>query len=92
MSATYTGVSYFITAILLAAPYFFTGSMIFALSSSMAIAVVILALTTYYSTVVSTKPFLRDFGEILAILFAVAVALYVFGYVVHIYLLPGITV
>ena len=92
LSATYTGVSYFVTAILLAAPYFFTDSMLVALSGSMAMAVVILALTTYYSTVISTKPFLRDFVEILAILFAVAIALYAFGYLVHVYLLPGITV
>ncbi len=92
LSAVYTGVSYFVTAILLAAPYFFTGSMVVALASSLGMAVVILALTTYYSTVISTKPFIRDFVEILAILFAVAVALYAFGYVVHVYFLPGITV
>jgi VIT1/CCC1 family predicted Fe2+/Mn2+ transporter len=84
LSAAYTGVSYFITAIILATPYFLTGNMIYALSVSLFLAVVILALTTYYSTVISEKPFLKDFVEILAIMFAVTVVLYAFGYFVRI--------
>jgi VIT1/CCC1 family predicted Fe2+/Mn2+ transporter len=44
--------------------------------------VVQLALTTYYSTVITNKPFLRDFLEILAILLGATVALYAFGYVI----------
>lgn len=80
LSALYTGVSYFITAIILAAPYFLTSSMIYALTASMVLAFVILAVTTYYSTVISAKPFFRDFAEILAIMLAVTLVLYVFGY------------
>ena len=79
LSAVYTGVSYFITAIILAAPYFLTASMVYALSASLLLAVVILTLVTYYSTVISGKPFFRDFIEILAIMFGVTVVLYVFG-------------
>jgi VIT1/CCC1 family predicted Fe2+/Mn2+ transporter len=84
LSATYTGVSYFITAVFLATPYFLTSSMILALSVSLVLAVVILAVTTYYSTVVGEKPFLKDFVEILLILLAVTALLYVFGYIVRI--------
>jgi VIT1/CCC1 family predicted Fe2+/Mn2+ transporter len=91
LSAAYTGVSYFITAVFLATPYFLTSNMIYALSASLSLAVAILAVTTWYSTVVQAKPFLRDFLEILAILFATTIVLYAFGYVVRIEV-PGIKV
>lgn len=90
LSAAYTGVSYFITAVILATPYFLTASMVVALASSLILAVLIMAFTTYYSTVVSGKPFFRDFLEILLILLGVTVALYVFGYIVRIYTGIGI--
>ncbi len=88
LSATYTGVSYFITAVILATPYFLTKNMVYALSTSLSLAVVILALTNYYSSIITGKPFTRDFLEILAIMFAVTVVLYVFGYSVR-PLVPG---
>jgi VIT1/CCC1 family predicted Fe2+/Mn2+ transporter len=90
LSAVYTGVSYFITAIILAAPYFLTPNMIYALGTSLALAVVILALVSYYSTVISDKPFLRDFLEILLIMFGVTVALYLFGHFIRVS--TGITI
>ena len=91
LSAFYTGVSYFLTAIALATPYFLTRNMILALSSSLSLAVVILAVTTWYSVVIQQKTFFRDFVEILLILFGATVALYLFGYVVH-GVLPNIRV
>lgn len=91
LSATYTGVSYFVTAIILATPYFLTANMILAMSSSLTLAVVILALTTWYSIVIQEKTFLKDFVEILAILFAATIVLYAFGYLVRAEL-PGIKV
>lgn len=84
LSAVYTGVSYFVCAIILATPYFLTSSMVYALGSSLSLAVVIVAFTTYYSTVISNKPFLRDFSEIILILFGATIALYIFGYVIGI--------
>lgn len=90
LSAVYTGVSYFITAVILAAPYFLTRVMVNALSSSLALAVVILALATYYSSVVAGKPFTRDFVEILLIMFGVTVVLYLFGSFIRIE--TGITI
>jgi VIT1/CCC1 family predicted Fe2+/Mn2+ transporter len=91
LSATYTGISYFVTAIFLATPYFLTSDMIVALGSSLTVAVIILAITTWYSIVIQEKPFLKDFLEILAILFAATIVLYAFGYLVHIEL-PNIKV
>ncbi len=91
LSAVYTGVSYFITAIILATPYFLTANMLFAISASLSLAVVILVITTWYSVVIQQKSFLRDFLEILAILFGTTIALYAFGYFIH-GALPGIRV
>jgi len=82
VSATYTGVFYFMSAVFLATPYFLTSNMVYALSASLGLAIVQLAVTTYYSTVITNKPFMRDFIEILAILLGATVALYLFGYVV----------
>lgn len=79
LSAVYTGVSYFVTAIILAAPYFLTHVMVYALGTSLVLAVVILALATYYSSVISDKGFTREFTEILAILFGATAALFLFG-------------
>lgn len=83
LSAVYTGVSYFVSAVILATPYFLTRSMVYALSTSLTLAVVMLALTTYYSTVIASKPFGKDFLEILGILLGATVALYLFGYAVR---------
>ncbi len=78
-SAIYTGVFYFITAVMLATPYFLTSSMILALFSSLTLAVVILAITTWYSIVIQQKPFLKDFLEILAILFGATIVVFGLG-------------
>ena len=91
LSAVYTGVSYFITAVLLATPYFLTSNMLMALFSSLTLAVVILAITTWYSIVIQQKFFLRDFVEILAILFATTLVVFALGYLVSAEF-PGIKV
>jgi VIT1/CCC1 family predicted Fe2+/Mn2+ transporter len=91
LSAVYTGVSYFVTAVILATPYFLTSSMIFALGSSLTLAVMILAVTTWYSIVIQQKAFLRDFVEILAILFATTIVVFALGSAVSA-AFPGIKV
>lgn len=90
LSAVYTGVSYFITAVVLASPYFLTRIMLTALASSLTLAVFILGLTTFYSSIISEKPFTKDFAEILSILFGATAVLYVLGYVIRMTL--GITI
>jgi vacuolar iron transporter family protein len=91
LSALYTGVSYFVTAIILATPYFLTRNMAYAISTSLSFAVIILVITTWYGVVIQEKKFFKDFAEILAILFGTTLALYVFGFLVH-GALPGIQV
>ncbi|MGA2664835.1 MAG: ferritin family protein [Nitrososphaerales archaeon] len=90
LSAAYTGVSYFITAIILASPYFLTASQVYALGSSLGLAIVIVTFASYYGSVISGKPFMRDYLELLLILLAVTVALYLFGSFIR--LETGITV
>jgi len=91
LSAIYTGVFYFITAVILATPYFLTSNMILALGSSLTLAVMILAVTTWYSIVIQQKPFLRDFVEILAILFGATIVVFALGAAVST-AFPGIKV
>jgi VIT1/CCC1 family predicted Fe2+/Mn2+ transporter len=79
LSAIYTGISYFVTAIILATPYFLTPNMILALGTSLTLAVTILAITTWYSIVIQQKPFMKDFVEILTILFATTIVVFVLG-------------
>jgi vacuolar iron transporter family protein len=91
LSAAYTGVSYFVTAVILATPYFLTASMPLALGASLTLAVIILAVTTWYSVVIQEKVFLRDFVVILLILFATTIVVFSLGYVVSA-AFPGIKV
>jgi VIT1/CCC1 family predicted Fe2+/Mn2+ transporter len=90
LSALYTGVSYFVAAVVLAAPYFMTKSMVVAISISLFFAVLILVATTYYGAVITAKPFTRDFAEITLIMFGATAVLYVFGYFIR--LTTGITI
>jgi vacuolar iron transporter family protein len=83
ISAIFTGVSYFINAIILAAPYFVTGSQIIAISTSIILAVLIIAFVTYYNSVVSQSHFLRDFGELAGIMLGASAALFLFGLLIR---------
>ena len=81
-SAFYTGISYLITAILLAFPYFLTQNQYFALGSSLAVGMVLVAFITYYDTVISTRVFKRQFLELGGIILGATAALYVIGVVI----------
>ncbi len=79
VSAIFTGVSYFINAVVLASPYFLTRSQPVALAVSVILAVLIIAFTSYYNSVISGSSFLRDFGELAGIMLGATAALYLFG-------------
>ena len=78
-SAAYTGVSYFATALRLASPYFLTDVMAWALGTSLVFAVLLIAFISFYSSVISRKPFTRDFAELTGIMLRATAALYVLG-------------
>jgi len=79
MSAAFTGISYFISAVLLATPYFITKDMIDAVSMSLTFAIIILAVTNYYNSVISEKGFTKDFIEMVGITLGATVVLFLFG-------------
>ncbi len=90
LSAIYTGISYFITAVILATPYFLTKIMVGALTVSLLLAVVLIAFISFYGSVISGAAFRKDFIEITSIMFGATVALYLIGTVIR--YLVGITI
>src|SRR5215467_2145649 len=85
-SAIYTGISYLITAILLAFPYFLTPVQYIALATSLIVGMVLVALITYYDTVISERVFRRQFLELAGIILGATAALYLIGLVIGNYL------
>ncbi len=90
VSALYTGISYFITAVILATPYFLTKFMLQALFASLVLAVLMIAFVSFYSSVISGTVFRKDFAEITGIMFGATVALYLLGNVIRV--ITGITI
>jgi vacuolar iron transporter family protein len=90
LAAAYTGVSYFINAVILATPYFLTRNMLTAISTSVIFGVVIIAFVSWYNSVMSSSHFSRDFAELAGIMLGATCALYLFGTLVRV--LFGITV
>jgi VIT1/CCC1 family predicted Fe2+/Mn2+ transporter len=86
LSAFYTGISYFINAVLLATPYFLTKTMSLAISSSLTVAVAIIAFISYYNSVIANERFLRYFGELTGIMLGASAALYVIGEIIRLLL------
>jgi len=84
-SAIYTGVSYMFTAIFLALPYFLTASKYAAIGISLLIGVALVAMMTYYDTVISARKFKRQFAEIAGIILAASLALYIAGTLIRQY-------
>ena len=79
LAAAYTGISYFASAVLLATPYFLTGTMLLAIVSSIIVGMVILAVASWYNSIISGSKFRRDFLELAGIMLAATVALFFFG-------------
>jgi VIT1/CCC1 family predicted Fe2+/Mn2+ transporter len=90
LSAVYTGISYFVTALILATPYFLTKVMVDALTASLTLAVILIAFISFYGSVISGAVFRKDFIEISSIMFGATVALYLIGLVIR--YLTGITI
>ncbi len=84
-AATYTGIAYVVTALLLALPYFLVHDVFEALIISLMISIAILAYIALYSHVLFNRSFFRELGETTAIIFGATLALYVFGEAVRIY-------
>ncbi len=78
-AAGYTGVSYFISAVILATPYFLTRIMADAMLASIILGTLIIAFVSWYNSIVSGSRFKRDFAELAAVMFGATVALFMLG-------------
>lgn len=79
VSATYTGISYFVAAVLLATPYFLTKTMLTALIVSLIVGVVLIGIISFFGSIISGTVFRKDFAEVTGIMFGAAGALYLLG-------------
>ena len=66
-------------AVFLAAPYFLLRNAVDAMSASLTIAVISLALTSHDNSVISSAHFVRDFLELAGIMFGATAVLFFFG-------------
>lgn len=82
LSAFYTGISYFINAVILATPYFLTDNKYLAIAVSLIFGILIIAFISYYNSVLSEETFTRDFLELSGIMLGATGALYVLGLLV----------
>lgn len=90
LAAVYTGISYFVNAVILATPYFLTKDMITAIATSLVFGVTIIAFVSWYNSVMSESGFAKDFAELAGIMLGATLALYIFGTIIRVLL--GITV
>lgn len=79
VSAAFTGISYFINAIVLATPYFLTRVMSVAIGTSLTLAIFIIAFISYYNSIMSKSSFVRDFTEMAGIVLGASAGLFLFG-------------
>lgn len=78
-SAITTGVSYIIAVIVLALSYFLTEMMLLAFFASTLTGVTMIAMFTFYSSVISERGFMREFSESTLLMFGTAAATFVLG-------------
>jgi VIT1/CCC1 family predicted Fe2+/Mn2+ transporter len=82
-AAIYTGSTYIVTVILLILPYLLLENYFICLASSLAAAVVIIALFNYYISVARDVPFRRRFLEMTGLSFGVASLSFLIGFVIR---------
>ena len=82
-SAVYTGVAYLITVILLVTPYLLHFGVYEALGISLALAMVVILLFSYYVSVAQDQPFGKRFAEMAAVSLGVAALSFLIGLAVR---------
>jgi vacuolar iron transporter family protein len=82
-AAGYTGASYFLSTLVLAAPYFLTSTMFTAMASSIALCVLIIASVSWYNSIMTGSNFKKDFTELAGIMFATAIILFIIGMLIR---------
>ena len=78
-SAVITGISYILSVVLLAVPYFLTKNMSVAFALSIVVGMTLIALLTFYSAVVFDRRFWREFLETVGLMLGTAAITFVLG-------------
>ena len=78
-SAVITGISYILSVVMLAIPYFLTHNMIYAFMFSVMAGMSLIAFLTFYSAVVFDRRFWREFLETVGLMLATAAVTFVLG-------------
>lgn len=78
-SAVITGISYILSVIMLAVPYFLTHNMSYAFMFSVLVGMALIAFLTFYSAVVFDRRFWREFFETVGLMLATAAITFVLG-------------
>lgn len=81
-ASVYTGITYLITVILLILPYLLLNNVLIALGSTLAIAIFIIMMFTFYTSVAQDLSFRRRFLEMAGISLGVAAITFGIGYLV----------
>lgn len=82
-SATYTGLAYIVTVLVLVLPYLVISPPLISLLVMLGLSVGIIALFNFYVAVALDRPFVRQFVEMTAISFGVAAVSFGLGYLVR---------
>ncbi|MBR9703174.1 rubrerythrin family protein, partial [Candidatus Woesearchaeota archaeon] len=85
-SAFYTGTAYFITVLILIAPFFIFNSVFVALGVTLAAAILIIAIFNFYISVAKEKPFWKEFLTMAAISLGVAALSFGIAFLLRIFL------
>ncbi len=83
VAAGYTGVSYFIGAVILASPYFIIHDPIMAIISSLALGTAMVAFVSWYNSIMSGSNLTRDFLEIVGVMLGATMVLFILGFVIR---------
>lgn len=81
-SGIVTGLAYILTVGLLVIPYFIVGNPFIALGITLGVAVLLIALFTFYTSVAKVLPFTKKFFEMAAISLGIAILNFVIGFLV----------
>ncbi|HUB92347.1 MAG TPA: VIT1/CCC1 family protein [Candidatus Saccharimonadales bacterium] len=82
-AAAYTGISYFISAIILASPYFMTKDIVAAMATSLVFGVSIIAFVSWYNSIMTGSRFRKDFSELAGIMLGATAALFLLGLIIR---------
>ncbi len=83
-AALYTGIAYIVTVCLLVLPFLFLSNPYFALPITMASAILVIFLFTFYISIAKDLPFVRRFFEMAAISMGIAAISFVIGLMIRV--------